>query len=283
METKAKIVYTKSAQERLNRLNKDIEQRVTDYIKMRKFVPGDDFIEITASDIEDVWKRITIIPPQKSQFRQLILFIYAVMGIVLTLFGLFYSNFTTLIQDEPNRLMVITIGLTLSMFSVLFSFYLNAKQKKEKELLQAENEKNKISEIYKSIYSQVPIRDEDASTQYNDLKGTAALDFHGSLSELWDYFKEFKIDLEKYDPIGIDVYFGEGDFFYLSFLATDKEQMEEYKKQNQGKLPVLSISVEETKENFFKKFKRFNVSLSRKGLEKNFNITREVSLDELNQ
>jgi hypothetical protein len=67
-----------------------------------------------------------------------------------------------------------------------------------------------------------------ANVQYNDMEGSAALDFHGSFSELRDYAKDKGIDLEKYEPIGLDIYYGEIDSFYLTFIVVDKINKENY-------------------------------------------------------
>ena len=103
---------------------------------------------------------------------------------------------------------------------------------------------------------------ENASVQYYDMKGSAALDFHGSFTELWEYAKDKGIDIEKYEPIGLDIYYGETDYFGLTFLVIDKEKADEYKMKNNERLPVIEISVEEKQADFESRFKRFHVKLN---------------------
>ena len=121
---------------------------------------------------------------------------------------------------------------------------------------------------------------EDASTKYNDLKGTGALDFHGSMTELHGYAESFGIDLSKYEPMGLDIYFGEVNFFYLSFLCIDKESSTDYQDQHNGQIPVISISVQETQEDFFSKLKKFNIKL---GLDRHgfgqYDLINETNVD----
>jgi len=280
MDTKLKIEYTKSGQEKLDRFYKEFEQQIVEHIKQRKYAPGDEVIEITASDIDEVTNKIKIIQPNKSQLKQFVLFTYTMLGVLITLVGLFYSDFLHIIRNEPNRLIFITSGIFLSTLSLFFSYYLKLRQKREKEIFEVDIEKKKIEDLYKTAYSITKKEFEEASTQYNDLTGSAALDFHGSLSELWTYFETYKIDLDTYEPLGIDVFLGQNNLFILSFLAIQKNIVDTYQKQNNGKLPVVSISVEEDREHFFKMFKRLNIKLSIKGIDKRYDIIDEVWLHE---
>jgi hypothetical protein len=106
---------------------------------------------------------------------------------------------------------------------------------------------------------------EKASVQYNDMKGSAALDFHGSLSELWVFAREQGIDTKKYEPIGIDIYYGESNYFGLTFLVIDLEKAENRQYFN-GLLPVVEISIEISQKDFERRFKRFNIKLTRLGM-----------------
>jgi hypothetical protein len=106
---------------------------------------------------------------------------------------------------------------------------------------------------------------EKANVQYNDMKGTAALDFHGSFTELWDFARDQGIDTKKYEPIGIDVYYGETNYFGLTFLVIDKEKAENREYFN-GLLPVIEIGVEVSQKDFERRFKRFNIKLTRLGM-----------------
>ena len=280
MDSKTKIQLTSSGEQRLESLNSEIKELVIENIKRAKYAPGDDFIEITASDIERVANRLKIIQPQKSQLRQLLLLTYSILGALLAIVGFFYEQFVSVLTDNPTRLMFVLSGLLITFLSAVLSIYLKQKQKQENELLNAEIEKKKISEIYSAIQSSER-NTEVANTQYNDLKGTAALDFHGSLTELWDIFKNQGIDLEKYEPYGLSVYYGETDFFNLSLLATDKENNSRNSITRKDSVPVISIGLELTKPEFESFYKRFHVLLTKSGNDENFEIVKEISIEEI--
>ena len=57
-----------------------------------------------------------------------------------------------------------------------------------------------------------------ASTQYNDYKGTAAADVSDYLF-IRDYLKDRGVDIERYEPVGFELYTGYSNFvsyrFYL--------------------------------------------------------------------
>jgi hypothetical protein len=280
MDSKTKIQLTSSGEQRLESLNSEIKELVIDSIKKAKYAPGDDFIEITASDIEKVANRLKIIQPQKSQLRQLLLMTYSILGIFLAIVGFFYEQFVSVLTDNPKRLMFIVSGLLLTFLSGVLSIYLKQKQKQENELINAEIEKKKISEIYTAIQTNER-NTEIASTQYNDLKGTAALDFHGSLTELWDIFKKQGVDLDKYEPFGLSVYYGETDFFTLSLLATDKNNNIRGSITRKDRVPVISIGLELTKSEFESFYKRFHILLTKNRRDEDFEIVKEISIEEI--
>jgi len=108
-----------------------------------------------------------------------------------------------------------------------------------------------------------------ADVQYNDLNGTAALDFHGSIIELRDYAKSFGIDVERYKPIGINLYLGEIDFFSLSFYCTDIVERK-----------TMQIMVDESWKKFNQRFKRLNIILTSEELDPDEDI-EEVRISRL--
>jgi|JI10StandDraft_1071094.scaffolds.fasta_scaffold1013088_1 hypothetical protein len=91
-----------------------------------------------------------------------------------------------------------------------------------------------------------------ADVQYNDMKGSAAMDFWENNSELTDYAYEKGIDTESYKPIGLRIYFGEIDFFMLTFIVLDKNQI------------AHEYSVSEKQSDFMNRFKRLEIVLSLK-------------------
>jgi hypothetical protein len=101
-----------------------------------------------------------------------------------------------------------------------------------------------------------------ASTKYNDLVGTAAIDFHGGVdSSLHDYARQLGIETERYFPIGLSFYIGEHGSFYLKFFCVDQQVKEVFKEENEDRVPVVIVRRSETMESFFGQIKRFEVVL----------------------
>jgi len=147
IETNKKIIFTDSAKMRLERLHIDIDAQIEAYLKDRKNVPGDDFIEITASDIDELSYRLRIIKPTRTNTKHLILFVYAVIGMISTIIGLFYTQIKIIIFEDKVRLMFIVFGLSLMAIAFVMSYLFKLKERKENELLDYEREKMKLNEF----------------------------------------------------------------------------------------------------------------------------------------
>jgi len=115
-----------------------------------------------------------------------------------------------------------------------------------------------------------------ASVQYNDMKGTAALD--GQMGGGMHGLAEQASMPKEYFPVAMSVYFGETDSFYLSIYACSKSKygndMDTIMKHNSLELKKFDIEI--TKEEFFKSLKRFDIKLIDKTLiDKEFIIPEE--------
>ena len=97
---------------------------------------------------------------------------------------------------------------------------------------------------------------DDLGTQYCDLIGSAALDFHSEgRDNLVDYAKDKGIDLSLYNPIGLNFQIIEHGF-KLTFFC------EELNVNNrEGIKTIVSIDKKEDLDSFLNRVKRFNVVL----------------------
>lgn len=134
-----KIIYTESAKERLEKLHFEVNKEIEDFLQERKYIPGEDFIEITALDIDEVSKRFRIVRNSPSRYmRSLIPALYSVVGTALVVVGLFYEDIITLIKDNPLRLMLIGTGFVMVGMSWLYLYLIRIRDRKnelEKEIL----------------------------------------------------------------------------------------------------------------------------------------------------
>ncbi len=92
----------------------------------------------------------------------------------------------------------------------------------------------------------------EASVQYNDFKGTVAVDGIDPYNAgvLNQFLKEKGVDTDRYDPVGFDFYAGERDYCNFSIICIDNEEQV---------LVKIGFEKKQTLEEFFNLFKRFNV------------------------
>ena len=132
---------------------------------------------------------------------------------------------------------------------------------------------------------------ERANTDYDDLRGTVAVDFAGGLgiSEFENYAESIGIDLSKFCPLGFEISgsdnFEIGDSIVTIFVI-DKEKKEKYQSENDGKLPVVKLRHADTFLNLLKSIYRLSVicmtggygdsdNLSKLDIIENINIEKE--------
>lgn len=133
MKKEKQIIYTESGEKRLAKLYDDLHVDIEKYFRENKYVPGDEFIEITAADIEEISKKITIAKTYKSNYTSFILiYIYCIFGFVLILYGIFYEEIKKLVLVDPRRLVYILGGVFMVLLGLVYSFILKTRQSRAK-------------------------------------------------------------------------------------------------------------------------------------------------------
>lgn len=145
MEKEKKIIYTESAEIRFKKLNSEIKEKIEDYVRENKNVPGDEFIEVTANDLDEVSKRIRIVSVNKNQLKYLVMVTYSIFGVILTITGLFYDDIMSLLKNSPERILLIFVGIFLTGFSVYYYYLVKQRELREREIL------------YKDVYRNILI------------------------------------------------------------------------------------------------------------------------------
>ena len=102
---------------------------------------------------------------------------------------------------------------------------------------------------------------EEASVGHDDMRGTVALDFCGGYTYLSEYAEKKGIDLEKYEPVGLEVSYDEDNYFELIFLVVDRQNSN---KNDDGRLPLIEITVSKNKKDFEEEFKSLCIQLFRR-------------------
>jgi hypothetical protein len=119
-----KIVYTESGrraldefkEEQIQELVRDLEQRITS----RKYVFGDEEVEVTANDVRMAAEMRTIQPQllrSRLSSTRLILMVYMVLGALTSVAGLFWGTLRTLYADDPIRFMLVVSGVAIALMS----------------------------------------------------------------------------------------------------------------------------------------------------------------------
>lgn len=123
---KSDVVYTPEAEKRLERAKSEFVEQLEGAVKSRKYYPGDEVLEITASDIEVVSKYFVFRKPNKMAAKLNILIVYMVFGFSLAVTGLFYEEFVDLLRSNPIRLVFVFAGFSTLIMSMLM--YVKYKQ-----------------------------------------------------------------------------------------------------------------------------------------------------------
>lgn len=152
IENSKNINFTEAGKVRLGKLHSDIDDQIINYLKERKNVPGDDFIEVTASDIDELSHRLKIVRPNKTVTKQIILNLYAIFGALTTLVGFFYSDFKKILFEDKERLVLILGGLSFTVAALTLSYLFKIKERREKEIIDYEREKMRRDYVKKSLF-----------------------------------------------------------------------------------------------------------------------------------
>ncbi len=116
MYSNVKIILTDQAVKQLDKYKESQGNKLIEEIASRKFVPGDDEVEITASDIE---KGRTSLKRPKLPMTILIV-IYIVLGIFMMFLGFNYDYIKSIIlKNEPLQVVLLIMGLMFFMIGLI--------------------------------------------------------------------------------------------------------------------------------------------------------------------
>ena len=142
MDKKIDIIYTEAAKKRLDELKDRYVAELEEIIKKRKYIPGEKIVEITASDVEQASKYIRFIMPKRYESMKFLFGLYSIAGLFMTIFGLFYPELLDILRHSPERIILASGGLAVSIVGLLGYFKI-----KHKELMLKELELRDIDEL----------------------------------------------------------------------------------------------------------------------------------------
>ena len=135
-----RVAYTENAKQELDSFYNRQRELLEDVIRDRKYVFGDDVVEITASDIREASRYIQPIniPRSRSTFmRAVVLQIYLIMGILTVLLGVFYPDLRRMLSDNPAQAVLVGCGIALTFSSLVGQVYVRYRDERRKQYLDA--------------------------------------------------------------------------------------------------------------------------------------------------
>lgn len=128
-----KFIYTESANIELDRFQKKQKSVLEELVSQKKYAFGDDEIEITASDIREASERIR--PIRLSSRRntlpiELLSKLYTLMGAVLVVAGVYWSDLMNLLYNNPTQFMLILLGLTVFFLGIMMQMYIKIRSQR---------------------------------------------------------------------------------------------------------------------------------------------------------
>ena len=135
---KKEIIYTEASTKKLEIVIEDLKKRMERDIYDSKYYLGEDNIEITASDIEDIYRRVRIIKKDYKSYSskrmmKLVFPLYFFLGIFTMVFGLFYEQIQYIIHESPTSLMLILGGFLCSLLGGVMYLFIKQRENERKE------------------------------------------------------------------------------------------------------------------------------------------------------
>ena len=126
MDDDKKIIYTDSAKELLNKYTLKYADLIEKDIRDRKWIPGDNSIEITASDINYAVNQLEIVNRKKFPMQKIVIISYFTIGLALIIYSIFYNPIQLLLSEMTFiQQMMLSMGFLMVMLSILGYYSFN--------------------------------------------------------------------------------------------------------------------------------------------------------------
>ncbi|WP_392886860.1 hypothetical protein ACF6ZU_21735 [Pseudomonas migulae] len=149
-----KIIYTESGKNALESFKESKAKELEENIKQKKYVLGDDLIEITGADIKEAQNEMghdKQFARRGSSSYKLVLQLYSVLGILLAFCGVFYQDVIYIFEERPQQLAFIVAGISTSIVGLVMLWRLKIKEQADQELIRIQ----RISAASKSDVAQL--------------------------------------------------------------------------------------------------------------------------------
>lgn len=131
-----KIQYTEAAQQELLAFQKRQQEMLEKLISERKFVFGDETVEITASDIKEAAEYIRAFRPRVARYSYLrsLSQVYVVLGAALAFGGYYYPIFQNIFLENRVQAMAMATGFVMMALGGLAGYLYRARIRRYEEL-----------------------------------------------------------------------------------------------------------------------------------------------------
>jgi hypothetical protein len=118
-----KISYTESGEAAMSRFKDQQAKELERFIASRKFVFGDEVVEITANDVREAehQHRLSNTALKRSTRVRLMARTYLMGGMVMLVVGMFWDRIRMMIYDDPIALTLSVLGAMMSVAGAYLS------------------------------------------------------------------------------------------------------------------------------------------------------------------
>jgi cytochrome c biogenesis protein CcdA len=126
-----KIIYTESGLKAMDTYLASKKAKIEEDIVEKKYVMGDEEIEIAANDINDYEENVYYRDKVNKKYKvlKMLLQVYLLIGLLFIIIGISYSALIKMINENPLQFMLILIGLILIFISAILLSSINNKEK----------------------------------------------------------------------------------------------------------------------------------------------------------
>jgi hypothetical protein len=135
-----KFIYTDSGKQALEAYKAQQVEQLQERIASRKYVFGDEEVEVTAADVKEASDPRSSSPRSLVDHNSILLvtMLYTILGAVTALVGLFYQHLKSLFRDSPMQFALVTAGTIIAMASGFMNSYLRERNRELEKTMRIE-------------------------------------------------------------------------------------------------------------------------------------------------
>lgn len=131
-----KVIYTEAAEQELQTFRERQKRLLEELIAEKKFIYGDESLEITASDIKETSEQIRAYRPASYRFRSTLLIgqLYIALGVLLMVGSYFYPLIERMLVENRLQAMLVLVGAITVVTGLFALYFYKLRQKRYEEM-----------------------------------------------------------------------------------------------------------------------------------------------------